>query len=195
MRDTPRALCLVLLILSGCADPFALREGEPPEEIPDWWLNPDSPQAVLSNLMQIYANEVPSLIDRLLADDFRFELDPADVSGNSDGELSRDQEEQFTRTLLDGLGTPPVLSLIESAGNPDPGTPGTEVILYRDYLLLVDDPFAVNSNESLQAEGVAIFTLFQGFSATDWRIVHWKDESAGEDWSWGKLKLELVGDD
>ncbi len=187
-------IAFVALATAGCANPFALREGEPPEELPDWWLSPITPQTTLLDLVQIYQNQEPSLITMLLADDYLFFPDPADALGIPDGGvLDAEEEARFTRNLLDATPAAPLLVLTETDEHPDPEQYEDSIELYRDYVLTVDDPFGSQPPIQIVALGEALFLLQRVPSGSEWEILDWKDQRGATDWSWGELKLELVG--
>jgi hypothetical protein len=191
IRAVPALLFVVLFM--GCDDPFALREGEPPEDLPDWWITPVTPQLLLDDLRNLYENQASSLVGRLLAEDYTFFGNPIDVPVGSDGLLDKDEEEEFSRSLLDGAETAPTLLLSPDGERQDRIVVGVDATLYRHYVLEVQDPFEPGVAALLVAEGDAAFEMAVGISGTEWEIVGWYDEPGDAEWSWGLLKFELMG--
>ncbi|MAE70585.1 MAG: hypothetical protein CME06_08970 [Gemmatimonadetes bacterium] len=182
-------MAAALLAIAACTDPFDLREGEPHEELPEWWLIPVTPQLVLEDLVQLYENQAASLISNLAAEGYRFLPDPSDAVSFPDAkELDVDDEERFTLSLL---ANPPTLTLTPS--RPDGAPVNDEIELYRDYTLTVASPFGNEPPPVITAEGEAVFRLQRSPVGVEWEIVEWEDRRGATEWSWGLMKLELTG--
>lgn len=184
---------IIGMTIVGCDDPFELREGEPPEDLPLWWNTPSTPQVLLDDLVKLYENQAPSLIGRLLAEEYLFTADPVDVPVGDVGFLDKVQEEEFSRALLDGTVETPSLVFSPDPERTDRIIEGVEATLYRHYILRVQDPSEDASGGQLLAEGEAVFDMVIGLSGTEWEVVSWRDEHGETEWSWGLLKIEILG--
>ncbi len=188
------AIATALLAVTACTDPFELREGDPPEELPEWWLIPVTPQIALEDLVQIYENQAANLISTLLAEGYRFVPDPLDALGLADGgELDAGEEERFALSLLDGAASAPTLELEETPGHSDTPPVDDEIALYRDYVLTVANPFGSKVPPLIIAEGEAVFQLQRSPTGVEWEITEWEDRRGPTEWSWGSIKLEVLG--
>lgn len=193
-------LALASLVAISCSDPFALRDGEIPEPLPDWWRSPTQPHMVLDNLRALYIHSAPTVIGRLLDDRaFLFVPDGADTVARAGvNMLSGDQEISVTRSMLESATSDsaplPFLLLSEEPSFPDRASPIDTVTLVRRYELVLYDPFGRGDPEPVRAEGTAVFLLSEDVGRSDWRILTWTDRRGGTTWSWGQVKLEIAGD-
>ncbi len=184
---------LFFLILSGCGNPFETRTAQPPSQNQSKWEQPVSPHNVLLNFKNAYEEQSIENYLQSLDSTFVFEADPFEREGTS-GDIYEnwdfEVEAEVTRSLFTTFSLGSIrLDFIDIADKPDPPDPSISTIIYREYVLSIND-----QNSSIPptnpAQGTAILTLIEneyGF----WQISYWEDSRTEDTIDWGAVKGEF----
>jgi len=190
----PLRLLLMLLLMSGCDNPFATRSAEEPSVRRGTWEDPVFYDAVLRNLKNSYNEQIIDNFTDSISEDFRFIPDPVDEAQNPGifDDWGFEQERDVTRSIFSsGSGSFIGLTLADTTMEvtfyPSGDTVRAEVI----YDLSVDQDTVSAPRHSM---GRAIFFVSEG-SGGFWKLYRWEDSRSDypDSSSWGELKASFAG--
>ena len=190
MQQRGAELLVIGLLISGCSNPFALREAENPN-VPVWWRDLKTPENVLANLEDIYDLGAASYIGSLLTDDYVFVPDRQDVVdvGLAGGDtLSSLEEIASTRAIEENVSGSVQLEFFDE----DVNTSADTVTVKWNYDLALSSLPLAGIEEPVTATGEAVYRMRRDPDTRDWRIYLWRDHPGDTEWSWGRIKLEAL---
>ena len=186
------SVILILIIFSGCKNPFKTRSSPPPSGEAGTWNTPSKPEIVLENLMNSYNEKIIENFNQCLSDTFVFSAPEDSIErevlfSNWNGNV----EKRVTTNIFNLTKQYPdsvdfILSIDFDNIIKDEITDSTEVLSVNYTLsILRYKP----EYETKKAEGVSTFHLKEtGLSW--WAIYFWEDRPKSSDYNWADFKAE-----
>ncbi len=183
-------------MMSGCDNPFATREPEPPSTIQSSWIQPTSPKIVLANLKNALEEKNKSNYLRCLADtsvskkEFVFVADPAVLAANPGvfGRWNKEAESNYINQLYSYLPKDSVITVKFTTFQED-DTPQDSFITQQNYTLKMHD--RCDDDNCVQVlTGQSEFRMIRTEDDL-WYIFRWTDASVSDSLTWSDHKARF----